>query len=97
MKSKISVHSGQTAILGGLIRDGKDNTRNGIPGLVDIPVLGYLFGTTEKNKDRTELIVLLTPRVMENMTQTQQITEEIKSKLFQTPSLRQPLATQFAP
>jgi general secretion pathway protein D len=97
MKSKISVHSGQTAILGGLIRDGKDSTRNGIPGLVDIPVLGYLFGTTEKSKDRTELIVLLTPRVMENMTQTQQITEEIKNKLFQTTSLRQPLATQFTP
>ena len=89
MKSRIAVQSGQTAILGGLIRDNKDNSRNGIPLLVDIPVLGYLFGTTEKNKERTELIVLLTPRVMENMTQTQQITEEIKSKLFQQTSLRQ--------
>jgi general secretion pathway protein D len=97
MKSKISVQSGQTAILGGLIRDNKDNTRNGIPGLVDIPVLGYLFGTTEKNKDRTELLVLLTPRVMENLTQTQQITEEIRSKLFQFTSLHQPLSSQFAP
>ncbi len=89
MKSRIAVQSGQTAILGGLIRDGKESSKNGIPGLVDIPVVGYLFGTTEKNKDRTELIVLLTPRVMENMTQTQQITEEIKSKLFQQTSLRQ--------
>ncbi len=89
MKSKISVQSGQTAILGGLIRDGQDKSKSGIPGLVDLPVVGYLFGTTEKNKDRTELIVLLTPRVMENMTQTQQITEEIKSKLFQTTSLRE--------
>ncbi len=97
MKSRIAIQSGQTAILGGLIRDGQDNSRNGIPGLVDIPVVGYLFGTTEKNKDRTELIVLLTPRVMENMTQTQQITEEIKSKLFTRDSLRQPLHTQFAP
>jgi len=97
MKSRIAVQSGQTAILGGLIRDGKENSRNGIPGLVDIPVLGYLFGTTEKNKDRTELIVLLTPRVMENMTQTQQITEEIRSKLFQQNSLRQPISSQFAP
>ena len=97
MKSRISVASGDTAILGGLIRDNKDNSRNGIPLLVDIPVLGYLFGTTEKNKDRTELVVLLTPRVMENMTQTQQITEEIRSKLFQTNSLRQPLSNQLAP
>jgi general secretion pathway protein D len=89
MKSRIAVQSGQTAILGGLIRDNKDNTRNGIPGLVDIPVLGSLFGTTEKNKDRTELIVLLTPRVMENLTQTQQVTEEIRSKLFQLSTLHE--------
>ena len=89
MKSRIAVQSGQTAILGGLIRDGKENSKNGIPGLVDIPVVGYLFGTTEKSKDRTELIVLITPRVMENMTQTQQITEEIRNKLFKQDSLRQ--------
>lgn len=82
MRSRIAVQSGQTAILGGLIRDNNNNSQSGLPGLSDIPGLGYLFGSTEKNKERTELLVMLTPRVMENTSQLRQISDEIRSRLF---------------
>ena len=58
------VKSGQTLVLGGLIRDNRTEGQSGIPVLYKIPVLGALFGNTEELVDRTELIVLITPRVV---------------------------------
>jgi type II secretory pathway component GspD/PulD (secretin) len=48
--------------------------RNGIPFFNRIPVLGYLFGNTTKVNNRTELIILLTPRVIRNQTEAQNVT-----------------------
>ncbi|MEW6446140.1 MAG: type II secretion system secretin GspD [Pseudomonadota bacterium] len=81
MQSRIAVQSGQTAVLGGLIRDNNSNDRTGLPGLSRIPGLGYLFGSTEESKERTELIVMLTPRVMENTSQLRQVSDEIRTRL----------------
>ncbi|MEW6727934.1 MAG: type II secretion system secretin GspD [Pseudomonadota bacterium] len=82
MQSRIAVQSGQTAVLGGLIRDNNSNNQAGLPGLSQIPGLGYLFGATEKTKERTELLIMLTPRVMENNAQLRQVSDEIRTRLL---------------
>ena len=57
---------GQTIVIGGLIQENKGRTRSGLPFLSKIPILGYLFGYTDDTFDRTEIILLLTPRVVKN-------------------------------
>ncbi len=79
--SKVVVKSGQTLVLGGLIRDNRSEGQSGFPILYKIPVLGALFGSTADTLDRTELIVLITPRVVENSQEADQVTEEIKRKM----------------
>lgn len=81
--SKVAVQSGQTLILGGLIRDNSMDRQRGLPVLYKIPVLGSLFGTTTQSTDRSELIVLITPRVVENAQEAIQVTDEIKRKMRQ--------------
>jgi hypothetical protein len=58
--SKVAVRSGETIVLGGLIRDNKGDGKQGIPWLQDIPVIGALFSTTTLSKTRTELLVMIT-------------------------------------
>jgi len=52
-----------------------------IPLLSDIPILGNLFKTTSKVKDRTELLVLITPRVIRNRGDAQKVTDELRNRL----------------
>jgi general secretion pathway protein D len=73
----VAVRNGETVALGGLIRDNKSRSRSGIPGLRRIPIIGDLFGSTDKQARRTELIVLMTPRVI----QTEQDSQELLEKL----------------
>jgi general secretion pathway protein D len=79
--SSVAVQDGQTIALGGLIRDGRGRTRAGIPGLADIPILGYLFGNAADSTDRTELLVLLTPRVVRSQADALAATEELRRSM----------------
>lgn len=79
--SKVVVKSGQTLVLGGLIRDNRTESENGIPVLYKLPLVGPLFGSTSNATDRTELIVLITPRVVQNSQEADQVTEEIRRKM----------------
>ncbi|MCC8986565.1 MAG: type II secretion system secretin GspD [Candidatus Contendobacter sp.] len=79
--SKVAIKSGQTVVLGGLIRDNRSEGQSGFPVLYQIPVLGALFGKTEEVVDRTELIILITPRVVGDSQQAEQVTDEIKRKM----------------
>jgi general secretion pathway protein D len=79
--SSIAVHDGQTIALGGLIRDNNSHGRDGIPYLSQIPYLGALFGSTDNIDNRTELLVLLTPRVIRNAQDAKTITDELKEKI----------------
>jgi type II secretory pathway component GspD/PulD (secretin) len=74
--TNLVVQDGQTIIIGGLIREDTSKAREGIPFLSKIPILGYLFGNTRDEYDRTELIILLTPHVIRN----QKEAEDISSK-----------------
>jgi general secretion pathway protein D len=81
INSTVSVQSGDTIILGGLIRDGRDRTESGFPFLHKIPVVGALFGTKADSQGRTELLVLITPRAILDRTAALQVTEEFRRKV----------------
>lgn len=66
----------QTIIIGGLIREDTTKSRSGVPFLKDIPVLGYLFGTTAESKERVELVILLTPHVILTHDDSADLTKE---------------------
>ena len=61
--TEVSVESGMTVVIGGLIKDKTIDTENGIPFLKDIPLLGWLFKNKTKSKDKTELLIFITPEL----------------------------------
>jgi general secretion pathway protein D len=79
--STVAVNSGDTIILGGLIEENRDLSESGVPGFHKVPILGALFGTKTDNQDRTELIVLITPRAVSNGTAALQVTEQYRRRL----------------
>lgn len=81
IESTIAVQSGDTVALGGLIRDDVNESVSGIPLLSDIPILGNLFKTTDERADRTELLVLITPRVVRSQAEAQKVTDELRRRL----------------
>ena len=108
ISSKVAVRSGETIVLGGLIRDSKKSGKSGVPFLQDIPVVGNLFGTNNSNGARTELLVIITPRVVRSDIDIRSVSEELRDRmkglpLFEgketqplpsVPALLQPLPTQ---
>ncbi|HEY3919308.1 MAG TPA: type II secretion system secretin GspD [Stellaceae bacterium] len=81
LQSSVTVQDGETVALGGLIQDTNSNTKNGIPLLSDIPVIGAAFGTTDHNVQRTELLVLLAPKIIHNVADARAATQELRSRL----------------
>jgi general secretion pathway protein D len=76
-----AVQSGQTVALGGLIQDNKTNTKVGVPGLSAIPFLGALFRYTTDTITRSELLVLVSPRVIRDERGALEITSELRRRL----------------
>jgi general secretion pathway protein D len=79
--SSVAVQDGETIALGGLILSNINRSKNGIPFLQDIPVLGNLFRTTQNNVGRTELMVLITPHVIDSVQKARAITDELRRRL----------------
>ncbi|MDD3444791.1 MAG: secretin N-terminal domain-containing protein, partial [Zavarzinia sp.] len=79
--SSIAVQDGQTIALGGLITEDKENGGSGIPVLRSIPVIGGLFGTKSRTHKRTELLILLTPRVIRNPADARRVTDDLREKI----------------
>ena len=84
-KSTVVVHSGETLILGGLM-EMTDSTKNiGVPILSRVPILSALFGTRESTGQRTELMVLISPRVVRNLDEARKITDEMRRRMRDLP------------
>jgi general secretion pathway protein D len=66
ISTTLSLNDSQTALLGGLISENVSRAQNGIPILMDIPIIGNVFRTTTRGRTRTELIVLMTPYIIES-------------------------------
>lgn len=75
--SSVAVRNGETIALGGLIRDSKTRGRSGVPFATKIPLIGGLFGSTSNNNRRTELIVLITPRVVRSQQESDELMDEL--------------------
>ncbi len=75
------VQDGETLVIGGLIGERKSKGRSGLPYLMDLPFVGRFFGTTIEDNQRTELIMLITPRVIRNRDESRLVSDEFKSKL----------------
>lgn len=76
LKTYVTVPNNGTLILGGLIKESKDFTRNGIWRLSNIPLVGPLFGSTTKDKLRTELIIMMRPVVTHAPSDTAKLREK---------------------
>lgn len=75
----LSSRDGETQVLAGLIQDSDKDSFAGIPGLIDLPVLGRLFTKQSLNRERTEIILLITPRIVRNIMQPTKLESEFHS------------------
>ena len=80
-KTVLSVLTGQTIVIGGLIEESKNVTKSGIPLLSKIPILGALFGRQEYTITKSELVLLLTPHIITDHIQSRSVTEEFKERV----------------
>ncbi|NII56058.1 type II secretion system secretin GspD [Luteibacter sp. SG786] len=78
LTTQVAVQSGQTVLLGGLIRDLRTKEENGVPGLSRIPFLGALFRDRSNARVRTELLVLITPRVITNGEDAKRVSDDYR-------------------
>lgn len=81
VETSLIVRDGETVAIAGIISDINDRTRNRIPVLGDIPVVGALFGRTTKSKRRSELVVFITPHVIHGLPTTVELTLDFKRAL----------------
>lgn len=88
ISTEVAIQSGQTVLLGGLIKQTDDRSSSGVPGLHKLPVIGGLFGKKNSGTSRQELIVLITPKVITNGDQARKITEQYKSQFRALQPLR---------
>lgn len=79
-QTSMVVRDNETLIIGGIIQEKKERTREGIPLLSRIPILGYLFGATTDTSYKTELVVMMTPKVITNMEEAARVTDEFRDK-----------------
>jgi general secretion pathway protein D len=81
IKSNVAVKSGETVVLGGLIRDNNTEGRNGVPGLSKLPVIGSAFSGTSKGGKRTELLVMITPTAITSQRDLVKTGEEMRDRM----------------
>jgi general secretion pathway protein D len=80
INTTITVPNKSTVVIGGLITDNTSRDTSGVPWLGDIPLLGYLFKDTTKNKERDELIIMIQPSVVETDADQIAVNEEEKQR-----------------
>jgi type IV pilus secretin PilQ/predicted competence protein len=84
--ANVLVRDGETIVIGGIMKDTKSSSEQGVPYLKDIPVLGWLFKNTRLQKDFEELMVFITPRIVaagsENLPNAEQLWREQMKKTY---------------
>ena len=80
-KTSVVVANGESIVMGGLIRETSLRDSSGLPLISKIPVLGALFGRQGIERNRTELILMVTPKIVSDPYQARDVTEELKRKL----------------
>jgi general secretion pathway protein D len=98
-KTTMVVKDNQTLVVGGLIQEKRDKSRDGLPWLSRIPIIGVLFGSTSATVTKTELVVLITPRVVNSVEDGDRLTRQVRDRVLtlkqgleQFPSLERKVA-----
>ena len=73
--NNVVIPDGSTGIIGGLLREGKNRTTSGAPGLSDIPMLGWLFRNKVNARSKQNLVILLTPHIIKEAQDLERVTE----------------------
>ena len=95
INSSVAVDSGETIVLGGLFSDRRSGGNNGIPILKDLPVAGNLFGSSSRSRAQTELLVLITPRIVNNQMDARRVTEQLRNRVQSLRSDSASMSTQM--
>jgi general secretion pathway protein D len=85
--SQVAVQSGQTIFLGGLISEQTSKGRTGVPYLNRIPGIGALFGSRTSSTVRSETIVMITPTVIESISNLKTVSEDIRKEFMKVPPI----------
>ncbi len=80
-ETTVVVQDGESVVLGGIIDDKIDRNRRGVPYLMDVPVLGRLFRVDSEKVERTELIILITPRVIRDRQELRAVSQEFTGRI----------------
>jgi len=81
IESTVAIQSGDTIILGGLIQDRKTDGNSGIPYLSKLPVIGPLFGSKGEDSDRTELLITISPKAINQYKDFNKVGDEFRDKM----------------
>jgi general secretion pathway protein D len=81
VQTTVVIASGESVVLAGMIREASGHSGTGVPILSKIPILGAAFGTQTWKRDRTELVLVITPRIVSDAHQAQEASNELRRKL----------------
>jgi general secretion pathway protein D len=96
VQTLISVPTGNTMVMGGLIQETKGNTNNGLPWLNRIPILGGLFGTETLTNNRSELVLFITPRIDTDSVDVTRANEDLRRKMERLDSVFPPVPNKVS-
>jgi general secretion pathway protein D len=96
VQTLLSVPSGQTMVMGGLIQETKGNANKGLPLLNRIPILGGLFGSETLTNDRSELVLFITPRVVSDSVDYSRVIEDLRRKMERLDSVFPPKSNKVS-
>ena len=80
-ETTVVVQNRESVLLGGIIDERVERIRNGVPFLMDVPVLGRLFRVEQDKRERTELVILITPHVIRDRNEAQVVTKEFTDRV----------------
>jgi general secretion pathway protein D len=96
VQTLLSVPSGQTMVMGGLIQETKGNSNNGLPILNRIPILGGLFGSETLTNNRSELVLFITPRTVSDSADMSQVIDDLRRKMERLDDVFPPKANKVS-
>lgn len=91
-KTSVVVKNKDTVVIGGLIQDQDQETVSKVPLLGDIPLLGWLFKTTHKQRTKTNLLIILTPRIIRGAEELAEVTGSQKQRFNDAVRMDQPFS-----
>src|SRR5262245_38868977 len=93
-ETTLVVQDGGTVIIGGIIDDSIQSGRQGVPYLMDVPVLGRLFRSDDDKTIRTELLITITPSVIHNKEEARDVTDDFTSRIDGLAELRRAMESR---